>query len=173
MSQQTSLLAGLALGQQTCFVKYNINVLACSAPGRQTCRLAHVRFCLKNWANGWLSIFFRWFFKTTWVPQMSRYFFLRALTNCKKWVWAIFFTNPSGHPVARPNIRNILDVAHQCLNSVWSDRLRFFADKWPPNLRILSGVYPCNKRPFAEKSANRWSAVPLPGAPLFIKLYII
>jgi hypothetical protein len=51
MSQPTSLLAGLALGQQTCFVKYNINLSACSAPGRQTCGLAHEDFCLNNWAN--------------------------------------------------------------------------------------------------------------------------
>jgi hypothetical protein len=50
MSKPTSLSAGLALGQQTCFVKYNINLSACSAPGRQTCRLAHEDFCLKNWA---------------------------------------------------------------------------------------------------------------------------
>jgi hypothetical protein len=41
-----------APGRQTCFVKYNINLSARSAPGQQTCRLAHVRFCLKNWANG-------------------------------------------------------------------------------------------------------------------------
>jgi hypothetical protein len=41
--------AGLALGGQTCLVKYNINLSACSAPGRQTCRLAHEDFCLKNW----------------------------------------------------------------------------------------------------------------------------
>jgi hypothetical protein len=50
MSQPTSLLAGSALGRQTCFVKYNVNLSAYSAPGRQTCRLAHEDFCLKNWA---------------------------------------------------------------------------------------------------------------------------
>jgi uncharacterized membrane protein YukC len=51
MSQPTSLSAGLALGRQTCFVKYNIYLLACSAPGQQNCWLAHKDFCLKNWAN--------------------------------------------------------------------------------------------------------------------------
>jgi hypothetical protein len=50
MSQLTSLLAGSALGRQTCFVKYNISLSACSAPGQQTCQLAHEDFCLKNWA---------------------------------------------------------------------------------------------------------------------------
>jgi hypothetical protein len=57
MSQPTSLSAGSALGQQTCFVKYNINLLACSAPGRQTCWLAHEDFYLKNWATGPANIF--------------------------------------------------------------------------------------------------------------------
>jgi hypothetical protein len=51
MSQPTSLLAGSALGGQTCFIKYNINLSASSAPGRQTCQLAHKDFCLKNWAT--------------------------------------------------------------------------------------------------------------------------
>jgi hypothetical protein len=49
MSQPTSLSS--ALGRQACLVKYNINLLACSAPGQQTCRLAHEDVCLKNWAN--------------------------------------------------------------------------------------------------------------------------
>jgi hypothetical protein len=44
------VLARHYIGRQTCFVKYNINLSACSAPGRQTCQLAHEDFCLKNWA---------------------------------------------------------------------------------------------------------------------------
>jgi hypothetical protein len=56
MCQPTSLSARSAIGRQTCFVKCNINLLACSAPGRQTCWLAHEDFCLKNWATDVLAM---------------------------------------------------------------------------------------------------------------------